>query len=372
MSHIVIDARKYFDYGIGTYLQELTSQLAQQDTQHTYSLIAGSEARTQSLGPEQWRKSFVPYRKYSLSELLFLGGHARRTLRADLLHIPHYTLPLFCEGRSVVTIHDLIQLKFPQYFNALKRGYARGVISHAVRNAGAVIAVSQTTKNDLLDMFSVDEARIHVVHNGVSSVYSVENDTARIDHFLNDANVFRPYLLYVGSLKPHKNIGLLLDSFARLHQADPQLQLVMAGERLEQYPRLLDRAKSLGVWNAIRELRTLSRNELRLLYNGAALLVMPSQYEGFGLPPLEAMACGTPVVSSAGGSLPEIVGDAAIVVAEPSPDDWARAIDDVRKDEGLQRKMREKGLRRAAAFSWVRCASMTLQVYRQVLAATGR
>jgi len=370
MSHIVIDARKYFDYGIGTYIQELIAQLCVQDHENRYSLVVSDGEADKSVGPAKWSQSAVGYGKYSLSELLFLGRHALRGLKGDLFHIPHYTLPFFCEGKSVVTVHDVIQLKFPQYFNSVKRAYAYGVIGHAVRNAGAVIAVSETTKNDLIEMFKVPETRIHVVHNGVSSAFSVEADSDRRKNFLRSCDLAQPYLLYVGSLKPHKNIGLLLESFALLRESDPTLLLVLAGESLLQYPELLNRANSLGIWNAIRELSTLRAVELRLLYNCAEILVMPSQYEGFGLPPLEAMACGTPVVSSRGGSLPEIVGNAAYIVSSFRPEDWAGAIDSIRKDGRTRKTLREKGLHRSGQFSWEECASRTLDVYRKVLGAS--
>jgi glycosyltransferase involved in cell wall biosynthesis len=367
MAHIAIDARKYFDYGIGSYIQNLASALSGMRTKHSFTLLAGSRDLGRIHPPEGWRTMKADYGKYSLGELAFLGRKALAD-RVDLFHEPHYTLPAGLKGRSVVTIHDLIHLKLPQYFSVLQRGYAREMLRHAVRHAGAIIAVSQKTKDDILDMFGVEAERVAVVHNGVRPVFRRIDDGNVVEQFRRSRSLNRPYILYVGNVKPHKNIPALLHAFADLHSGHPDLDLVFAGGSCLQNRELEALCARLHIEKSIRDLNQLVEPDLVAAYNGAAMVVLPSFYEGFGFPALESMACETPVIVSNAGALPEVVGNAATIVDPARPSELAQAMRELLEDSEKRGRAIAKGKVRAGGFSWQKTGEQTLRVYEKVLA----
>ena len=366
MAHIAIDARKYFDFGIGSYLQNLISALPDLRSNHTFSLLAAPDDLRRIACPEDWTRHSTPYKRYSLGELMLLGRQARR-LGADLLHEPHYTLPLGLKGRSVVTIHDIIHLKMPQFFSPAQRAYARTVIGHAVRHAGAVIVDSQKTKDDILEMFTVKEQDIVVIHLGVRPMFRKLEDRTLVERFLSAAGLKRPYVLYVGNVKPHKNIPTLLSAFAHMRAQRNDLELVFVGGSCKEEKSLAEQAERLGIVGAIRDLHHVSDEELICAYNGAEVLVLPSLYEGFGYPVLEAMSCGTPTVVSTAGSLPEIAGIASLMVDPSRPEQLAEAVLSVVRDPEMKRDLIAKGKINVQRFSWRATAGKTVDIYEKVL-----
>jgi len=366
MAHIAIDARKYFDFGIGSYIQNLISDLPELRSKHTYSLFVAPQDLQRIECPREWRKHSTRFKRYSLGELMLLGRQAR-SLGVDIFHEPHYTLPTGLKGRSVVTIHDLIHLKMPQFFSPAQRLYARTVIGHAVRHAGAVITISQKTKNDVLETFKVREQDVEVVHLGVRPIFRKLEDRTAVERFLAAAGVKRPYVLYVGNVKPHKNIPTLLKAFAQVRTERDDLELVFVGGSCKDERSLFEQAQRLGIIGAIRDLHHVSDDELVYAYNGAEVLVLPSLYEGFGYPVLEAMACGTPTVASTGGSLPEIAGIASLTVDPLCPEDLAQALLHVLRDPEMRRDLIAKGKINVQRFSWRATAGKTLDIYEKVL-----
>jgi glycosyltransferase involved in cell wall biosynthesis len=366
MAHIAIDARKYFDFGIGSYIQNLISALPDLRSKHTYTLFAGPQDIQRIQAPADWQKHPTPHKRYSVGELLLLGREAR-ALNVDIFHEPHYTLPTGLQGRSVVTVHDLIHLRMPQFFNAGQRAYARAVIGHAVRHAGAVIAISQKTKDDILETFKVPEQSVEVVYLGVRPMFRRLEERSGIDRFLASAKLSKPFVLYVGNVKPHKNIRALLSAFAMLRSQRKDLTLVFAGGSCKEEKALYDQASQLGILDSIHDLHHISDDELVCAYNAADVLAFPSLYEGFGYPALEAMACGTPTVVSSGGSLPEIVGAASCIIDPHRPEDLAAALADVLRDPELRRDLIAKGKINVQRFSWRSTAGRTLDIYEKVL-----
>jgi glycosyltransferase involved in cell wall biosynthesis len=366
MAHIAIDARKYFDFGIGSYLQNLISALPDLRSNHTYSLLVAPNDIQRIACPQEWTKHSTPYKRYSLGELMLLGRQARR-LGADILHEPHYTLPIGLKGRSVVTIHDLIHLKMPQFFSPAQRAYARTVIGHAVRHAGAVIVDSQKTKDDILEMFKVKEQDVEVIHLGVRPMFRKLEDRSVVERFLSAAELKRPYVLYVGNVKPHKNIPRLLSAFAQIRSQRDDLELVFVGGSCKEERGLAEQAQRLGIIGAIRDLHHVSDEELICAYNGAEVLVLPSLYEGFGYPVLEAMSCGTPTVVSTAGSLPEIAGIASLMVDPTRPEQLAEAVLNVVRDPEMKRDLIAKGKINVQRFSWRATAGKTVDIYEKVL-----
>lgn len=366
MAHIALDARKYFDFGIGSYIQNLISAMAELRPKQTFSILVAKEDVRRVQCPEGWQVHSTPYKRYSVGELTLLGRQARR-LGADILHEPHYTLPIGLKGRSVVTIHDIIHLKMPQFFNPAQRIYARGVIGHAVRNAGAVIVDSQKTKDDIMDAFKAKDEDIEVVYLGVRPMFRKIEDRSAVTRFLSAAGLQRPYVLYVGNVKPHKNIPVLLNAFAQVRRARADVDLVFVGGSCKENRDLSAQAHRLGILEAVRDLHHLSHEELVCAYNGAEVLVLPSLYEGFGYPVLEAMACGTPTVVSTGGSLPEIAGSASLTVDPTRPEEVAEALLSVIQDPEMKRDLVAKGRINVQRFSWRATAGKTLDIYERVL-----
>ena len=366
MAHIAIDARKYFDYGIGSYIQNLVPALSQLNTAHSFTLFVSSRDWQEVELPPGWRKVRCDYPKYSVGEIAFLGRDAR-TAAIDLFHEPHYTLPAGLKGKSVVTVHDLIHLKLPQYFSFVQREYAKAMLGHAVRHAGAIIAVSQRTKADILEAFHVKEEKVSVIHNGVRPAFRKLPDAALVREFRIARGLERPFLLFVGNVKPHKNVPALLEAFALVHTRHPDYELVFAGGDCLGDASLKNLAEKLRISSRIRDLHQLGEPELVRAYNAAEVVVLPSFYEGFGFPALEAMACGTPAIVSGGGALPEIVGDAALVVQPATGESLANAIMNLLNDAKLRSSLIAKGASRAAEFSWKIVGEQTLAIYERVL-----
>ncbi|MBI3363703.1 MAG: glycosyltransferase [Ignavibacteriae bacterium] len=199
MAHIAIDARKYFDFGIGTYIQCLAGALSKLSTAHTFSLYVAPHDAARIVPPDGWKMRSVPYGKYSVSEFMLFGFRVRRD-GVQLFHEPHYTLPAGLKGRSVVTIQDLAQLRLPQYFTPLQRAYAHFMIQHALRHAGAVLTTSQFTRHDIMDKFGLDASRVIVVPLGIRDVFQPISDTQRLDRFRVRNGLEKPYILYVGNM----------------------------------------------------------------------------------------------------------------------------------------------------------------------------
>jgi glycosyltransferase involved in cell wall biosynthesis len=288
--------------------------------------------------------------------------------RPDVFHAPHYVLPAAVRCRSVVTIHDCIHLMFPQYLpNRAAYAYARTTMWNAARKATRILTVSHASKDDILRFFAVPPEKIEVVHNGIDERFwtpPVEADVARVrERYQLDQR----FVLYVGNIKPHKNLVRLIEAFDALRQSGfEELRLLIIGDEISKLPALRRAVHSHKLHKQVRFLGYVKDETLAILYRLASVFVFPSLYEGFGLPPLEAMASGTPVVTSNVSSLPEVADDAAVLV---DPYDVASITDGMRRvlsDPELARDLREKGLVRARHFSWERSVARTREIYQAV------
>jgi glycosyltransferase involved in cell wall biosynthesis len=269
-----------------------------------------------------------------------------------------------------VTLHDLAFMLYPTTHTPASRAYYAAT-GESVRHAERVIAVSQRTASDAVRLLGVDPARVRVVHEAAAPSFSprAADTLAPLAQRLGfDADPGRPYILFVGTLEPRKNVPLLLDAFARLRRRlDAQL-LVVGGRGWLDEPIFAAHARS-GVGDAARFLGSLGEDDLAVLYSHAGVLALPSLYEGFGLPVLEAMACGAPVVCSNAGPLPEVAGDAAVFLNPDDPDAWAATMLDVLTNASLRAELRRRGFARTKEFSWERTARATREVYREALLA---
>jgi len=361
--NVGFDARKYFDFGIGTYIRNLASCFDRQDQDHFTYFAQPEDA---GLISRLHRGNTIVNRsgKYSLKELFSVSFQANRAGLA-LFHAPHYTLPFGLSMRRVVTIHDVIHLRFPEYFSPVQRAYARLMIGHACRGADAVIVDSAFSGRELVRFISCPPEKIHVIPLGVSDDFAPAQESGSTDAFKKKHDIGEKFLLYVGSLKAHKNFSALIRSFGGLGNRR-DVQIVCVGEKLEENHPMHALCVSAGIVDRVRSVGWLAEPDLISAYRAATAAVMPSLYEGFGLPVLEAMACGTPVIGSNAASIPEVMGDAGILVDPRAQGEFADAIRSVLDDSSLRMSLREKGLRRAKLFTWSRCAEMTLNLYRSI------
>ena len=363
---IGIDARKAADYGIGTHVRNLVHRMVRLD--RSVEWVFFHRPGDEGLLPAGDRITLVPERSggYSLGELTSLATKARE-LRLDLYHSPHYVLPVRLPCPSVVTIHDVIHLTASE-FRGLPRLYAQFMISRAVRAAARVITVSHASEREILRRFPSARPRIEVIPNGVEELFH-PRPTGEAAAFVAEAfGIDGPYLLFVGNPKGHKNIGLLLEGFVKLARRYPALRLLLVGGDEGQRRSLARRTRRLGIDGRTRLAAPVNREALALLYSAATVFVFPSRYEGFGLPPLEAMACGTPVASSSSPSLPEVLGPAAVYFSPESSDSLVEAICRILDEPALRERLEHLGLERARHFSWDDAARRTFALYREVLA----
>jgi glycosyltransferase involved in cell wall biosynthesis len=363
---VAIDARKLRDGGIGTYIRELVAALATRaGAPQVAALLDPADLGRTGWAPGVAREIAVRAGKYGVWEHLAIPRAARRA-GAELLHAPHYTLPLGWSGRAIVTIHDLIHIRYPKFFPPGTSLYARAVAGSAARRARLVLTDSSATRDDVLEFLGVEPERVRVVPLAVAAGLA-RPDPARVEAFRRGRGLPAVYLLYVGARKRHKNLTLLLEALARMTAAE-RPALVLSGRPWGAKEDLAAEARRLGVADRVAFSGDLAdASELAALYGGAALYLQPSLFEGFGLPPLEAMACGTPVISSDGGSLPEVVGDAGVVLSPRQPERWATAIRELLGDEGRRGELARRGLARARSFTWEKVAEATLAAYREAL-----
>ncbi len=282
--------------------------------------------------------------------------------KADLLFSPLPEGPLFPLVPQVVVVHDILPLHFPGEYPR-QQHYFRYFVPMVLRRSQAIIAVSERTKQDLVDTYRIGADRIRVVPNGVDkSRYRTGIDPA----WGKRKYGLGAYLLYVGNLLPHKNLPRLLEAFALVAKRFPH-RLVIAGKKDPRYyPALETGVKALGLEGRVSFLDYVPQEELPALYAGADLFILPSLYEGFGLPVLEAMASGVPVIASRAGSLPEVAGEAAVLVDPSDVQGMADAVEAVLGDRGMREAMKQRGLEQVKRFSWGKTARMILEVLREV------
>lgn len=368
---IVIDARHLRDFGIGTYIRNLVRALAAAEPPDRFLLIARPDDASELAGlPPNF--TVVPYGLTDRELINDLGFPLLlRRLKADLVHMPLNTVPVLMPRPYVVTVHDLSSLLFPE------RRDLRGIL-HEIRyrrgleRAAQVIAVSAATRRDVGQVLGIPERRIKMIHNALDPVFlaGAEGVTdSQVQSTLERYSIHYPFILYAGTIRPQKNIPRLVEAFAVLRgelEGDPRfanLRLVVIGDEISRHPEVRRAMNQSRVAAAVRFLGFVPIDVLRAFYRAAELFAFPSLYEGFGLPPLEAMACGTPVVTSNVSSLPEVVGDAAVMVNPENVFEIARGMRDVLTNEELRARLIRKGREQLARFSWEENAREVLSAY---------
>jgi len=364
--------------GLGRYTQKLIENLEKIDSQNQYVIFLRKE-NWDEYEPKslRFKKVLADYRWYSLAEQIAMPSKIYRE-KVDLMHFPHFNVPVFYFGPFVVTIHDLILRRFPTRrastlnppIYLLKNFAYRLVIWLAIKRAKKIIAVSNYTKDDILRFFKVKPEKIEVIYEGTTQL-AWRNSFVANSKILEKYKIGKPYLLYVGNAYPHKNLERLIEAFKILIRTyQKNLQLVLVGEE-DYFYRRLKKLVSI-VFESPREKQEIiftdfvSDEELTDLYQNAALYVFSSLCEGFGLPPLEAMAHGIPVVSSCATCLPEVLGDAAVYFDAGSAQDIAEKINNVLGDKSLTEKLIAAGYEQIKKYSWRKMAEEMLETYRGI------
>jgi glycosyltransferase involved in cell wall biosynthesis len=365
---VAIDARKLHDFGIGTCIRNLLRHLARIEHDTEFVLLCGEAdlGVAAQLGPN-FRAVLEPSPNYSIREQIHVPWVLRRE-RPDLYHAPHYVLPAAINCNSVVTIHDCIHLMFPQYLpNRMAYAYARAQMWTAAHRSDCILTVSDASKRDILHLFNIPPEKIVVVYNAIDAHFSITPPADAVARVRERYQLDHRFVLYVGNIKPHKNLVRLIEAFSELRVGELEdVKLLIIGDEISRLPALRHAVHRHKLHKHVRFLGYVPDDQLAVLYRLAAVFIFPSLYEGFGLPPLEAMASGTPVVVSNVSSLPEVVGDAAVLV---DPHDIDSIVDGLRlvlTNPSRADDMRRKGLERAREFSWERSVARTLEVYKRI------
>ena len=371
---IGIDARFFGPKakGLGRYTQKLIEELELIDSQNDYVIFLRQENFNEYQPKnEHFKKILADYRWYSLGEQLFFPWLIYRQ-KVDLMHFTHFNLPIFYFKPYIVTIHDLILQRF-----GTARGHLLGKIKYGFKSLGykiiirlaawrskKIITVSKYVKNDITKSFKIASDKIEVIYEGSPISLGDEN----VESGLSEYGIKRPYLLYVGNAYPHKNLPRLIEAFKILKEKDqPNLQLVLVGGEDYFYRQLKkEHCNASGVCFGGGVIFTgyVPDKKLYSLYAGASVYVFPSLCEGFGLPPLEAMAQGVPVIASDTTCLPEILGEAAYYFNSKNSDEMAIKISEVLKNENLRKKLIENGFNQIRKYSWKKMAEETSKLYR--------
>ena len=374
-----LDARLWDHPGIGRYIRELSRELLTEKSSLQFSFLGDpgliraffADLHNRHSEPQRGEElndgaRFIEARSpiYSLAEQFEI---CRKASCCDLLHVPHFNIPVFYKKKLVVTIHDLI------YFHERKasrsnfgKAYVSWLIKVIANKAQAVITVSEYTKNDLLNHFpALSRDRIFVTHEAPSSLFKKIEDRALLQAAKERYGLLKPFVIFVGTIKPHKNLPTLVKALQTVRDKyGLDHELVIVGRKDERQKKLLG---LLEKTDFVRLLGTLDDQTLVAFYNAAEALVMPSFYEGFGLPAVEAMACGTPVIVSNRTSLPEVVGDAGALFDPDRVGALEELLYNILSNGELRNNMSSMGLEQARLFSWKKMADQTRNVYEQVM-----
>jgi glycosyltransferase involved in cell wall biosynthesis len=352
--------------GVGHYTIELVKNLAKNTERNDLILFyinfkrkrpqigcINATYKTFSLLPERLVRRMWYYLKWPSFNTL--------TGAADIFHFPDFVIPPLKNGKSVVTIHDMSFLRFPEYAPNRYAKYLTNTIQDTAMRADTIVTDSLFSKQEIESLLSIDSSRLHHVYPGISSNF-YKRDRESIRSVLTRFKIDRPYILLVATVEPRKNIPFIINVFEKLKGYDGCL--VIAGRLGWKYEPIIKHMKNSPKTNSIHYIEYVNDDDLPALYSGADLFVFPSYYEGFGLPPLEAMACGIPVVSSAGGSLQEVLDGGACIIYDFNHDTWLDEITKLLFDSAYKTKRIAAGYNLSRKYTWAKCASQILQIYR--------
>jgi len=360
--------------GVGQTIYGLLNRIAydiKDDHKHRYTFIVGKEF---SLGHKHPRFRVIetgidPDKR--LRRILWENFFMHFVLKAngiDLYHSPGYVLPLFFSVPSIVTIHDIIALRFPQYCRKSNVMYYKIFLPYAVGKAERVITISKTVKEELVRYLRVPEEKISVIYPGIDNSFRPVTNSETLSEVRTRYNVPEKFILFVGNLEPKKNLKRLLDAFCKMKALrEINHKLVITGKKGWKYKDIFKTVQNSGLTDDVIFTGYCRLDDLPALYSMADLFTFPSLYEGFGIPPLEAMACGTPVLASDRGALPETTGGCALLINPEDIDDIVRGMITLLFNGNMRKSCVHKGRKWAGCFTWERATKETLKVYEEVL-----
>lgn len=374
-AHLVSFGQTYRNAGVSRYTYTLLDGLSRTDADQRYDVFVNrAEAETEAAGslsvngrlqlvPGQWSTKRPAQRV--LWEQTTLPEELRRR-HIDVFHSPVNVLPLRLPCASVVTVLDLAFMHFPQYFRPARRIYQRTFTTRSARRATLVVTIAESTKRELVERFATPEERVRVIYPAIDADYRPERDLRRQAEFRARHDLPERYLLFLGTLEPRKNLETLVEAYARLRALDESVPpLVLAGAKGWYYQSLFERVQALGLERHITFAGYVSRDEQPLWYAGADLFIYPSVYEGFGLPIAEALACGTPTITSNVSSMPEAGGPVAIQVDPNDREGLAHAMRRVLADPMARERALIEGPRWTRRFTAERMVADYVDVYRE-------
>jgi glycosyltransferase involved in cell wall biosynthesis len=375
---VAIDIRRVGSFGIGTYIRNVVRTLARLGPQHEYVLI-GLPERFAELGalPENFTCVALPHLERAV-RAYFAFDNIVKQQRCDIVHVPHmFWRPRAMSRPYLVTAHDVLTYMFPRADRStFRRLFHKRLSRRSLAGASRVLAVSNFTRSEIVRYFHIPEEKIEVIPNAIDERFRMGHATDADRALIAERyQVNYPFLLYAGNIKPHKNLVRIIEAFSVLkaelknlknEEKFPDLKLIIIGDELSKHPDLRRTVIRSGVERDVRFLGFVSIDTLRIFYDLAKVFVFPSLYEGFGLPPLEAMALGTPVVTSNTSSLPEVVGQAAVLVNPENVFEITRGLRRVLLDQDLREKLKAAAIDQSQRFSWDISVRRLLEVYNQV------
>ncbi len=354
--------------GIGVYTINLIKALSQIDRTNRYVLFLNPE-NYHGFKVEQDNFENVlahaPFHKYYMWEQIYLPFVLKKK-KIDILHGPRNVLPLLCKIKSVVTIHDLAFLLFPEIIQSRPLNYWPLFVKRSAIKADHIISVSESTKKDIVRLYNISEHKITVIHEACNNSFKRIEDESALKRISQKYGLPARYILYVGTIEPRKNLNVVLEVMDILNKYNLNIKLVIVGKKGWLYAGFYDTLQRLGLENNVIFTGYIPAEDLPGIYNLAKIFVYPSKYEGFGLPLLEAMSCGVPVIASNVPSIPEVLGDAGILVGHDDPKEFAHKIYELLTDKEISAKMSSKGFERIKFFSWEKVAKETRKVYERV------
>ncbi|MEN8153041.1 MAG: glycosyltransferase family 1 protein [Acidobacteriota bacterium] len=350
---IILDARKVDDYGIGEYIKNLFSGIIESEYFETKIVSHADSGQTNFPNGKIIHTKSENYNFKEHFEIPRLLNKYK-----DFFYFsPHYVFPYFLKNNLIVTVHDLIHFKFPHFFKPrIRVELAKAFIKKIKKDASLIFTVSETTKNDMVEMFGFNGNKIKVIYNGLSEdFFNMEKTTIKGS---------APYILYAGNFKPHKNIPVLLKAFKNISMANPEIELILAG--VTKNKTLEDELNGLDIKNRVKVTGYVPRKKLIEYIDNSLFFVFPSLYEGFGFPPLEAMARKKAVISSPAGSLGEVLGDSALNFDPNSPDDLTEKISQFINDQELLKKYEAKGFAHSKNFTINRSVGNYIKILKEI------